>query len=64
MADRDNTFSTNQIKAMNKCHVSIGKNNQLAAPKLKRWEDLNRAIIDWRIIDAREETAIKVAEKI
>ena len=63
MADRDNTFSTNQIKAMNKCHVSIGKNNQLAAPKLKRWEDLNRAIIDWRINDATDETAIKVAEK-
>ena len=63
MADRDNTFSTNQIKAMNKCHVSIGKNNQLAAPKLKRWEDLNRAIIDWRINDATEETAIRVAEK-
>lgn len=63
MTDRDNTFSTNQIKAINKCHVSIGKNNQLAAPKLKRWEDLNRAIIDWRINDAKEETAIKVAEK-
>ena len=26
-------------------------------------EDLNRAIIDWRINDATEETAIRVAEK-
>ena len=56
MADRDNTYSTNQIKKISECHSSLGKNNQLAAPKLRRWKDLNQAIIDWWNNDALETT--------
>ena len=63
MSDKDNTFSTGQIKKISECHSSLGKNNQLAAPKLQRWKDLNQAIIDWMNNDAIEETSIAIAEK-
>lgn len=63
MADRDNTYSTNQVKQISECHVSYGKNNQLAAPKLNRWADLNRAIIDWWNNDSIEETSVKISEQ-
>jgi len=63
MAHKDNTFSTGQIKKISECHSSLGKNNQLAAPKLQRWKDLNQAIIDWMNNDALEDTSIAIAEK-
>lgn len=63
MPDRDNTYSTNQVKKISECHISNGKNNQLAAPKLNRWGDLNRAIIDWWNNDATEETSVRISEQ-
>jgi len=63
MADKDNTYSTNQIKKLSECHSSLGKNNQLAAPKLSRWKDLNQAIIDWWNNDAIEATSVKISEQ-
>ena len=63
MPDRDNTYSTNQVKKISECHISNGKNNQLAAPKLNRWADLNRAIIDWWNNDATEETSVRISEQ-
>ena len=62
MPDRDNTYSTNQIKKISQCHSSLGKRTRLASPKLDRWKDLNKAIIDWQNNDALDETSIKVAE--
>lgn len=62
MADKDNTFSTNQIRKILQCHSSLGKKTRLASPKLDRWKDLNRAIVDWINNDALEEMSIKVAE--
>ena len=62
MADKDNTFSTNQIRKISQCHSSLGKKTRLASPKLDRWKDLNRAIVDWINNDALEEMSIKVAE--
>ncbi len=63
MPDRDNTYSTNQIKKISQCHSSFGKRTRLASPKLDRWKDLNNAIIDWQNNDALDETSIKVAEE-
>ena len=63
MPDRDKTYSTNQVKKISECHISNGKNNQLAAPKLNRWADLNRAIIDWWNNDATEETSVRISEQ-
>ena len=63
MPDRDNTYSTNQIKKISQCHSSLGKRTRLASPKLDRWKDLNKAIIDWQNNDALDETSIKVAEE-
>ncbi len=63
MAHKDNTYSTGQIKKISECHSSYGKNNQLAAPKLDRWRDLNLAIIDWWNNDAIEETSVKISEQ-
>ena len=63
MPDRDNTYSTNQIKKISQCHSSFGKRTRLASPKLDRWKDLNKAIIDWQNNDALDETSIKVAEE-
>ena len=63
MPDRDNTYSTNQIKKISQCHSSLGKRTRLASPKLDRWKDLNNAIIDWQNNDALDETSIKVAEE-
>ena len=63
MPDRDNTYSTNQIRKISQCHSSYGKRTRLASPKLDRWKDLNKAIIDWINNDALEETSIKVAEE-
>ena len=44
MPDRDNTYSTNQIRKISQCHSSYGKKTRLASPKLDRWKDLNKAI--------------------
>ena len=55
MPDRDNTYSTNQIKKISQCHSSFGKRTRLASPKLDRWKDLNKAIIDWQNNDALDE---------
>ncbi len=63
MPDRDNTYSTNDIKKISECHASTGKNTQLAAPKLKRWKDLNNAIVDWWNNNANEETSVKISEQ-
>jgi len=63
MADIDNTFTSSKLINISQCHSSIGKNNQLAKPKLDRWKDLNNAIIDWMNNDAIEETSIKIAEQ-
>lgn len=63
MPDRDKTYSTNQIRKISQCHSSFGKRTRLASPKLDRWKDLNKAIIDWINNDALEETSIKVAEE-
>jgi len=63
MPDKDNTYSTNQIKKLSECHSSLGKNNQLATPKLRRWKDLNQAIIDWWNNDALETTSVKISEQ-
>ena len=63
MPDRDNTYSTNQIKKISQCHSSFGKRTRLASPKLDRWKDLNKAIIDWQNNDALDETSIRVAEE-
>ena len=56
MPNRDNTYSTNQIKKISQCHSSLGKRTRLASPKLDRWKDLNKAIIDWQNNDALDET--------
>ena len=63
MPDRDNTYSTNQIRKISQCHSSYGKKTRLASPKLDRWKDLNKAIVDWLNNDALEETSVKVAEE-
>jgi hypothetical protein len=64
MPDRDNTYSTNQIRKISQCHSSLGTKTRLASPKLDRWKDLNKAIVDWINNDALEETSVKIAEKI
>ena len=61
MPDRDNTYSTNQIRKMAQCHSSYGNKTRLASPKLDRWKDLNKAIVDWLNNNALEETSVKVA---
>jgi len=63
MADIDNTFTSSKLNNISQCHSSIGRNNQLAKPKLDRWKDLNQAIIDWMNNDAIEETSIQIAEQ-
>ncbi len=63
MADMENTFTASNLKKISQCDVSLGKNNQLAKPKLDRWKDLNNAIIDWINNDALDETSIKIAEQ-
>ncbi len=63
MPDRDNTYSTNQIRKMAQCHSSYGNKTRLASPKLDRWKDLNKAIVDWLNNNALEETSVKVAEE-
>jgi len=63
MADVDNTFTSSKLNNISQCHSSIGKNNQLAKPKLDRWKDLNQAIIDWMNNDAIEEKSIQIAEQ-
>ena len=55
--------TTNQIKKISQCHRSLGNRTRLASPKLDRWKDLNKAIIDWQNNDALDETSIKVAEE-
>ena len=62
MPDRDNTYSTNQIRKISQCHSSLGVKTRLASPKLDRWKDLNKAIVDWINNDALEETSVKIAE--
>ena len=62
MADMKNTFTASNLKNISQCDISLGKNNQLAKPKLDRWKDLNNAIIDWINNDALDETSIKIAE--
>ena len=63
MADIENTFTASNLKNISQCDISLGKNNQLAKPKLDRWKDLNNAIIDWINNDALDETSIKIAEQ-
>ena len=64
MPDRDNTYSTNQIKEdITMSQFSWQKEPDLASPKLDRWKDLNKAIVDWLNNDALEETSVKVAEE-
>ena len=42
MPDRDNTYSTIQIRKISQCHSSYGKKTRLASPKLDRCKDLNK----------------------
>ena len=63
MPDRDNTYSTNQIRKISQCHSSLGTKTRVASPKLDRWKDLNKAIVDWINNDALEETSVKIAEE-
>ncbi len=63
MPDKDNTYSTNQIKKLSECHSSLGNNNQLATPKLRWWKVLNQEIIDWWNNDALETTSVKISEQ-
>jgi hypothetical protein len=63
MVDKENIFTASKLKNISQCDISLGKNNQLAKPKLDRWKDLNNAIIDWINNDAPDETSIKIAEQ-